>query len=451
MNPNHTVIDTGYRPREHQKQLHDIVSRSRFSVLVCHRRFGKTVFSINEMIHRLLKSEKHNPQGTYIAPTYAAAKRISWEYMKQYTPNIPGTKFNESELTVYIPRPHMKDHIKIFLLSSENYDMLRGLYLDESILDEVGLMDEQVWTAVIRPALSDRKGRAMFIGTPAGRNFFYDLYKFALDEMERYKEEYLEGKVISNIEWYAKVFRASETGIIAPDELESLRRSMDENTYLQEFECSFAAGHRGAYYVDLMNQTRTEQRVLNVPYDGAVPVVPVFDLGISDACAVWFAQFVGKEVHLVNYKEYEGKGLPDIIRDLQSLRYVYGEMVLPHDAAARELGTGKSREEVVRSLWNGPVRVLPKAAIQDGIDAVRRMLPMCWFDEKNCKKGIDSLEAYTKEYDTKKKIYSQKPLHDWASHGADAFRYLAMSMRMPMKSWKHFDRLADFTWSPFKF
>jgi hypothetical protein len=451
MSDTHTIIDTGYRPRDLQKYLHEVCGRSRFSVIVCHRRWGKTVWAINEMGNRLLTNPFKNPQGCYLAPTYSAAKRIAWEYIKQYTPNIPGVKFNESELTVYIPRPHLDDHIKIFLLSAENYDMLRGLYLDEAILDEVGLMDELVWTAVIRPALSDRKGRAIFIGTPAGRNFFYDLYKFALDEMEQYKEAYERGEYITKIEWFAKVFRASDTNIIDADELASLRKGMDENTYLQEFECSFTAGARGTYYTDLMNVARTDKRITNVPYDEAVQVIPVFDLGISDACAVWFAQFVGKEVHLINYKEYEGKSLPDIIRNLQGMRYVYGEMHLPHDAAARELGTGKSREEVVRSLWNGPVRVLPKAGVQDGIDAVRRMLPMCWFDEKSCKKGIDSLEAYTKEYDTKKKIFSQKPLHDWASHGADAFRYLAMSMKQPMKSWKHFERDAQFDWSPFKF
>ena len=199
---------TGYMPRKLQQYLHNNLKR--FNVLVCHRRFGKTVFSINEMIDRGLRNQLHNPQYAYIAPTYKQAKMIAWEYIIDYTRNIPGVEVNKSELSITIHRQGAKDKdgewtkkpdkIKFILLGADSPDSLRGLYLDGSILDEYAQCDPIIWGQIVRPALADRKGWAIFIGTPKGQNHFYHRLKKA--------------ETNSTGTWFTAIFKASETGIL---------------------------------------------------------------------------------------------------------------------------------------------------------------------------------------------------------------------------------------------
>lgn len=405
-------ISTGYTPRKFQSELH--LALKRFNVLVCHRRFGKTVFSINHLIHKSLTNPLKNPQYAYIAPTYAQAKRIAWDMLKDYTKNLPVAEYNEADLRCEIERPHLKDKVKIILLSAEKPGSLKGIYLDGSIIDEFAECDPRVWGEVVRPALADRLGWNIFIGTPKGMNHFYQLHQTALKNAQ--------------YDWFTATYRASETGIISPAELESARREMSEEEYNQEFECSWTAALTGSYYGSLIEQAEKEKRIANVPYDPAAQVDTFWDLGIGDTTAIWFLQQVGLEYHIIDMVETSGVGLDYYVREIQKRKYVYRDHVLPHDAAARELGTGKTRQETLRALGL-KTTILPRHNIDDGINAVRLLLPKCYFDKVKCERGINALKNYQRKWDSKNRCWSEKPLHDWSSHAADAFRILAMGTK----------------------
>lgn len=406
------VVSTGYTPRPLQAELHKKLKR--FNVLVCHRRFGKSVFCINEMIDQMLRCPHKRPQAAYLAPTYSAVKRIAWEYLKEFAKNIPGVKTHEGELRLDIPRPWMGDYARIMLLGAENYQNLRGIYLDLAILDEYGEMDPEAFTQVIRPALSDRTGRAIFIGTVRGENHFWQLYN----------------KVDGLNDWFRALYRASETKIIPEEELNAAREVLDESTYMQEFECDPTAALKGSYYGDQMSAAEKSGRITSVPHQPDFPVHTAWDLGISDVTAIWFYQQVGREFHFIDYLESSDKGLDFYAKELIARSYLYGTHYLPHDIMKRELSTGKERIVTLRNLGLKNLRVVPKAmSIADDINAARVILPRCWFDSLRCEKGIAALKNYQRQWDSKDRVYAKRPLHNWASHGADAFRTFASGFR----------------------
>lgn len=404
------VISTGYSPRLHQELLHQTLKR--FNVLVCHRRFGKTTLCVNELVDRALRNQEKNPQYAYIAPTYGQAKRVAWDMFKQYTNQIPGISYNEAELRVEIQRAHLGDKIKIWLLGAENPGSLRGIYLDGVILDEYAEMHPGIWGEVIRPALSDRKGWAIFIGTPKGQNHFYDVYTVAQKNQTG--------------DWFQSIYKASQTGIVDKAELDAARLEMDEAEYAQEFECSFSAALVGSYYGKLIEEADQEGRITNVPYDRALPVDTYWDLGIGDSMAIWFVQPYGTGYRAIDYIEASGEGLEHYAQELKKRKYVYRTHYWPHDGEARDLSTGKTRIQTWRSLGYKDTIILPRLAVEDGIHAARLVIPKCWFDVKKCERGIAALRNYQKRWDAKNKIFVQKPLHNWASHGADAFRTFAL-------------------------
>lgn len=416
-------ISTGYTPRPVQQLLHN--SLKRFNVLVCHRRMGKTVMVLNEIIDQALRNERHNPQYFYIAPTFGAAKRISWQYFKDFTKNIPGVEVNESELKVTIARPHKEDRILIQLLGAENPDAIRGIYADGVAIDEAGVMARDLWATVVRPALSDRLGWAIFIGTAKGHNLFYDLYTFACTGYWPDGEKREEAPE----DWYGAMFKASDTGIIPLSELEAAKQTMTEAEFNQEYMCDFSAALVGAYYGREMADLETNGQITSVPYDNAVGVETFFDLGMSDATSIWFVQRAGREIHLIDYYEASGYGLDHYAKVIKDKKYVYDAHNLPHDVMVRELGNGgKTRLEVMENLLGRKMcQVMKKDSIEDGINAAKMTLSKCWFDKKNCARGIEALKAYERKWDSKNGVFQQKPLHNWASHGADSFRGLAMN------------------------
>jgi hypothetical protein len=212
------------------------------------------------------------------------------------------------------------------------------------------------------------------------------------------------------------------------DELDIARRDLSEEQYAQEFECSFDAAVVGAYYGRLINQAKEHKRIANVPSEPSLPVWTAWDLGIADATAIWFAQIVGREIRIVDYYESSGVELAHYVRELQKRDYLYGGHIVPHDAQAKELGTGKSRIELMQSLGLRNVTLAPSHFVEDGIEAVRVFLPKCWFDAHRCARGIDALALYRAEYDERRATLKPRPVHDWTSHAADAFRYLAMTL-----------------------
>jgi hypothetical protein len=395
-----------YEPRAHQAEIHERLKR--FNVLVCHRRFGKTVLAVNQLIGSALRCPKQAPRFAYLAPLLKQAKAVAWDMLLHYS-----APFREGE-NISELRVDLIGGARISLYGADNPDALRGIYLDGAVLDEYAQMAPKTWSEVIRPALSDRLGWAIFIGTPKGRNSFYTLYEAARADPD----------------WYAAVFKASETGVIDPVELGKLKAGMASEEYEQEFECSFQAANVGAYYGREMTAAEADKRIGRVPWEPAIPVTTAWDLGVDDATAIWFVQQVAREVRVIDYYEASGEGLPHYAGILKSKPYVYGEHLLPHDAQVKELGTGLSRVEVLQSLGLNPT-VVPAQRVEDGINAVRILLPRCWFDAEKCSRGINALREYSREWVDKLETWRASPRHDKWSHGADAFRYLAMGLKAP--------------------
>lgn len=405
-------VSTGYSPRPQFEPLHQ--RKQRWGIGVCHRRAGKTVACINDQIDAALQCQLKNPRYAYIAPLYSQAKDVAWGYLKQYTSAIPGTTFHESELRVDLPTG-----ARIRLYGADNYDRLRGLYFDGVVCDEYGDMDPRAWEEVIRPALSDRHGWAFFIGTPNGKNHFADLW----DRAKR------------DPDWFTLMLKASETQLINAAELADARKTMTDDQYEREYECSFQAAVIGSYFGREMNAAEADKRICGVPWQPEIPVHTAWDLGIGDSTAIWMVQLVGREVHLIDYLENSGVGLDWYARELDRKAYKYGEHILPHDAEVKELGTGRSRLETLDSLGIRNTRIIPAQSVADGINAARLLIPTCWFDAEKCERGINALRNYRKEWDEKLKAFKERPLHDWSSHGADAFRYLALGKPSSDGSW----------------
>jgi phage terminase large subunit len=230
------------------------------------------------------------------------------------------------------------------------------------------------------------------------------------------------------------MLKASATGLLSQTELELARRDLTEEQYEQEFECSFEAAIVGAYYGKLMAAAERGERVGRAPYDPAATVWTSWDLGIRDATAIWFAQVIGREIRIIDYYEASGVDLGHYVRELVGRPYVYAGHIVPHDAQAKELGTGKSRLEVLEGLGLKNISVAAMHRVEDGINAVRMLIPRCWFDAVKCARGIDALKLYRAEVDDAHHdpagapVLKPRPVHDWTSHAADAFRYLAMTL-----------------------
>ncbi len=399
-------IDLGYVPRPQFVDFHR--RKQRWACLVCHRRAGKTVACICDLIDAALCCDKPDGRFAYVAPTYTQAKDIAWGYLKRYSLRIPGIGVSESDLSVIFP-----NDARVRLYGAENYDRMRGIYLDGVVLDEYAMFDPRAWPEVIRPALSDREGWAVFLGTPKGNNAFYKTYRDAQGDED----------------WYSVMLKASATGILPAKELADARKTMSEDQYQQEYECSFDAAIMGAYYGKLMGEALEDGRITRVPYDPSIQVETWWDLGVGDSTVIWFAQRLRSgEVRMIDYYEASGEGLAHYVRMLAGKHYVYDRHIAPHDIDVRELGTGKSRREAAQELGLR-FDVAPRLSIEDGIEAVRVMLPMCWFDAQKCSYGIEALKQYRAEYIEKMQVFKDKPLHDWSSHCADAFRYGAIMPR----------------------
>lgn len=405
------VIDIPYVPRKLQLEIHEALynngDRIRYACLAIHRRFGKSVFAINELIGIALTCKQKNPRCFYICPTFKQAKSVAWDYLKDFTRAIPGMKFYETELRADFPTG-----ARITLSGAENFEVIRGNYVDGVVLDEWGNMNPQIWREVLRPALSDRLGSCIFLGTPNGKNHFFDTYK----EAEREET------------WLARTYSVDQTKLIPQPELDAARRTMGDEEYRQEFLCDWAAAVRGSFYGNEISLAKEEGRILIIPPAPTLPVDLAFDLGMDDATAVWFVQSVFNEIRLIDYQEWTNTSLIEVLRDLSRYPYSYGECFLPHDAAVREMISGRSRTEVFQeSALFESVTVTPQIKVADGINAVRALLPQCFFEINKCEQGIDSLDNYRKKHDPRTNTYMDTPVHDKYSHGADAFRYLAIN------------------------
>jgi phage terminase large subunit len=307
------------------------------------------------------------------------------------------------------------------VVGSDNYQSLVGSPPAGLVFSEWALSDSASW-AYLRPIIRDSDGWALFITTPRGRNHAHTFYQQARADEN----------------WFAEILPATKTNVFTKEALDEEKREYiaqygaDEGLAIfnQEYMCSFESPMSGSYYGSLMEQAEHDGRIGKVNFDPLVPVHTAWDLGFSDNTAIWLMQLVGKEIHAVDYIENSGVALNWYVAELEKRRNkhqcIWGSHILPHDAAAHELGSGRSRVEQLRSLGINP-RVVPAQSVMDGISAVRTMLPAMWFDRDRCKRGIEALQQYRRSYDDKRKMYNDRPYHDWASNGADAMRYWAMA------------------------
>ena len=402
-----------YKPREWAKVLH--TTHKRWIVLVVHRRAGKTVACINHLQRDALRIPLS--KFAYIAPTYKQAKNVAWDLVKYYSRNIPGVEYNEVELTVRYP-----NGAKITLYGADNPDSLRGIGLHGVVFDEYSQQPGNIFTEIIRPALADNEGYAIWIGTPKGRNEFYRIYKQAKEG----KSE--KGEDIS-ADWLGVLLTSKDTNILSEKELQDARKTMSEDEFNQEFMCSFEAAVKGAYYSEELSRARMQGRIAKVPHDPRLPVYTVWDLGIGDATAIGFYQKAYNEVRMVDYYENTDKGLLHYLKVLKKkedeLDYYYGAHFAPHDIEVRELSTGVSRLETAQELGIN-FEIVPKLSIEDGINAGRLVLNRMYLDEDKCSQFLDALSQYQKEWDDRKGLFKDKPKHDWTSHAADVHRYMAI-------------------------
>lgn len=403
----------GYVPRKQFVALHQ--RSTRWACMVAHRRSGKTVASVNEMVIRALYSKKHNPRYAYIAPFYSQAKNVAWTYLKDATRQFitSARDVRESELSVTLFNGAV-----LRLYGADNPDALRGVYHDGVVLDEFGDCRPALWGEVILPTLADRKGWAIFIGTPKGKNHFWEIHQRSRNNPD---------------DWFSLTLKASESGILPMVELQAIRDQTTDSEYAQEFECDFTAAVKGTYYADLIQQMELDGQITDgtPEWDPNLPVSVAADLGYKDSTALWFWQVAQDGIAIIDYEEHRAQTIEfygDLLRDKP---YKYDTVWLPHDARAKTLRTGRSTVEQFLSA-DFPINIAPNLKRQQGIDAARMVLKHCFFNRTKCYSGIEALRSYRRTYNQLTKQFSKDPLHDWASDGADAFRYLALVARLQL-------------------
>jgi hypothetical protein len=401
------VHEFPYKARDAFKLFHR--RKERWAVLVAHRRAGKTVATICDIIRRAIVENKPDARYAYIAPYYAQAKNIAWDYLLRFAePAI--VKANQSELWV-----ELVNGAKIRLFGADNPDSLRGLYLDGVVLDEYADMKPRMWGEIVRPLLTDRQGWATFIGTPKGHNSFYDIYNAAQ----------------KNPNWYVKTLRADQSGLIPDAELLDAQQSMSANQYEQEFLCSFEAAILGAYYGQEMRRITDLGRITDIEYDDMFPCHTAWDLGFNDSTSIWWYQVIHGEIRVLDHHSSNGQAIPFYTGLLkqkeEEFGYKYGIHWLPHDARAKTLASGGKSiiEQLATKIDIKQIKIVPNLSLQDGIQATRLALTRTFFDNR-CVEGIECLRQYQREWDDDKKVFRDRPKHDWTSHSADAMRYLSI-------------------------
>lgn len=398
-----------YTPRAEFIPLHN--RSQRWAAVNTHRRAGKTVALVNDLVFGTLECKLRKPQLAYVGPTYSQAKRVAWSYLKDFAEPYLSRPPQEAELKVTL-----KNEGTIYVLGADNADALRGMYLDGTVNDEYALFRPSVFSQVIRPALSDRNGWSIFASTPRGKNLFYDVCEQARRNPK---------------EWFNLTLKASTSGIIPLEELEALRRDMDPEEYAQEYECSFDSALKGSIYANEVNLMFDEGRVVHTDlYDENLPVYCAFDLGFTDATVcIWFQIDRELTIRIVAAEATNGVDIFYHIEKLQAFPGEIGKVFLPHDAKAKNLQTGRSIVE--QFIKEGIVPTLvPMHKVRDGIAAARRLFPRIQISEPGTGDLVEALKSYRREWNENLSMFSDTPLHDWASDWADAFRYVCLAAEL---------------------
>lgn len=450
------TIDIPYKPRNWAQPFH--ASFKRWAALVLHRRAGKTTGVLNHHQRAALDDDwererlrtlepkftaaeieellAHRHYG-HILPLLGQAKSVAWEPLKRIAAAVPGHKPNESELSIKYPRTPLRARrsvgsgaltpeahmTTVRLFGADNPDAFRGLPFSGVSYDEYSQHPPNIHGEVVSKALADHLGYGIFAGTIKGKNQLYRTYQAAKDDPA----------------WFALWQNVDTT--LATEEgatIVAIRRAMQDDLaqiaaglmlqseYDQEWYLSPSAAIKGAYYGKLLEQAIAEGRVGKVPYDPALPVFDVWDLGKGPRMSVGMFQRFGRSVQMIDYHQgVESDGLPQVIAALQQRPYVWGKHFAPHDIKATDIGTGKTRLETARLLgW--PFTEVPNIGVDNRINAGKLLFPRLWVDEQRCQVFLDAIGQYRQEWDDKRGMFRDQPLHDWTSHPADMYSYAAV-------------------------
>jgi phage terminase large subunit len=409
------TIPHNYKPRDYQLPFLAAMDRgTKRAVCVWHRRAGKDKTFLNHCIKRMFERV-----GTYYYyfPTATMGRKILWDGIdrdgNRFLDHFPADirdKINEQEMKIKLVNGSVFQ-----VIGTDRLDVV-GTNPVGCTFSEYSLQNPKGWEYV-RPILAENDGWAVFNFTPRGYNHGKMIYDIA-----------------NNTEgWFSSLLTVDDTNAISREAIEEERRSgMSEELIMQEFYCSFDMGVEGSYYAKYIARARDENRIQPFNHDKSNRVHTAWDIGVGDSTAIWFYQLSGRQIQLVDYFEAHGEGLPFYVSILEKkakeLGYIYGDHYAPHDIRNREFGTGDSRLEAAKRLGIN-FRIIPVISIESGIERVRAILDRCYFSGVKCKDGILCLENYRKDFDEKNRAYKDRPLHDWTSHGADAFRYLAQSIK----------------------
>ena len=412
-----------FTPRDWQRPLLDDPAPR--VVAVVHRRAGKSTALMWRGLRKAatwrrphLPEAKRNltadpPRVVHVLPERVQWSRTGlWDRLATAAAAIPGAEVLKSELAIRLPGGRVYQ-----AGGMDNPDSWRGGYADEVIEDEADDVTAGGLDMVVEPMLADYGGVRLYAGTPKGNGRLQAHYDRAGHEAG----------------WSRYLLTYRDTGVLADDAIGRLRMQLTPEEFAQELECSFTAPNSGAYYARYLDDAERQGRIRAVPWEPRLPVITAWDLGMLDATAIWFLQLLpgSGEVRALRYIEASGEDLAYYARELAGTGYVFGQHHLPHDAAVRELGTGRSRKEILEGLGVRPIHVGANLPLADGINATMALLPRMWWDAEGTALGRKHLRAYRRVWIEERGVWSSKPEHNAASHAADALRTFAVNYREP--------------------
>jgi len=419
-----SVITIPYQfiPRTYQKEL--LAARdSGFKRLIAiyHRRAGKDKTLFNLMIKESLKRK-----GVYyyFFPEYAQGRRVIWDGIDgsgfKFLDHIPESLIqskNSTDMKIVLTNGSV-----IQIMGTDKFDKVRGSNPVGCVFSEFAFQNPKAWN-IIRPILVENNGWAAFNSSKNGKNHFYELTNMALKNKNWFVQDY---SVLDTLDENGNRYVTEE---MIQEERDS---GMSEDLIQQEYYNSWTANANGFYYLSILEDMENKNQITKVPHDPSVPVETYWDIGCGDATSIWFVQTMGKHLHIIDYYANNNKGIDHYAKVLQSKNYVYKAHNFPHDIANIEFGTGRTRLEVAEELFKGTkLEIVRKLGKEEGRNAVRMILPSCYFDKTNCSSGLDGLKNYRREWDEKNQVFKDSDVHDWARDPADAFRYLAVGITMP--------------------
>ncbi len=408
----HIILDK-FKPREYQIPLLDAFEKKGYKrgIAIWPRRSGKDLVGFNLMFCAALKKIGSY---FYVFPTFSSGRRILWDGINNdgmkildYIPKELIESKNEQQMRIRLINGSI-----IQIIGSDNYDnTLVGTNPIGIIFSEFALQNENAYN-FSRPILAANDGWALFLSTPRGKNAFYDLYKIASQNQDK---------------WFCSKLTVEDTKHISMETLEEERKEMSEDLIQQEYFTSFTMGVEGAYYTKYIDRMRINNQIGNVSWDPSFKVHTAWDIGVRDSTSIIFFQCIGKSVRIIDFFEKNKEGLEFYVKVLKDKPYIYGKHIAPHDIQVKEFTSGMARIEKARHLGIN-FTVAQSLSIMDGIEAVRSALSNIYIDSVNCKNLIRALENYRQEFDAKKKVYKTNPLHNEFSHANDALRYLCISL-----------------------